>query len=103
MGKIYQQLTLADRTMIQVQLEMGVKPSVIASVLNRSASTISRELRRNNWVRPKLPRGPGRPPIAGGYRAEGFLLIETFRKLFIPQNYGHLDLIGVAFPICQGQ
>ena len=71
MGKIYQQLNLADRTMIQVQLEMGVKPSVIASVLNRSASTISRELRRNNWVRPKLPRGPGRPPIAGGYRAEG--------------------------------
>ena len=71
MGKIYQQLTLADRTMIQMQLEMGVKPSVIASVLNRSASTISRELRRNNWVRPKLPRGPGRPPIAGGNRAEG--------------------------------
>jgi IS30 family transposase len=69
MGKIYEQLTIEDRTMIQTQLEMGIKPSAIALGLNRSASTISRELRRNNWVRPKARRGPGRPPMAGGYRS----------------------------------
>jgi transposase, IS30 family len=70
MGKNYQQLSLEERTMIQMQLEMGSKPSVIALGLNRSASTISRELRRNSWVRPKVQRGPGRPLIAGGYRSE---------------------------------
>lgn len=70
MGKIYKQLSIEERTMIQTQLEMGIKPSAIASGLNRSASTISRELCRNNWVRPKAQRGPGRPLIAGGYRSD---------------------------------
>lgn len=70
MGKIYQQLSIEERTMIQTQLEMGIKRSQIASGLNRSPSTITRELQRNGWVRPKVPRGPGRPPVAGGYRAE---------------------------------
>ena len=69
MGKIYQQLSIEERTMIQTQLEMGIKPAAIATGLNRSASTLSRELRRNGWVRPKAHRGPGRPPLAGGYRA----------------------------------
>jgi IS30 family transposase len=70
MGKIYEQLSIEERTMIQTQLEMGIKPAAIAAGLNRSASTLSRELRRNGWTRPKIPRGPGRPPVAGGYRAE---------------------------------
>lgn len=70
MGKIYEQLSIEERTMIQTQLEMGIKPAVIALGLNRSASTISRELRRNSWVRPMARRGPGRPPVAGGYRSE---------------------------------
>jgi transposase, IS30 family len=56
--------------MVQTQLEMGFKPAAIAVGLNRSASTISRELHRNGWVRPLPNRGRGRPPIAGGYRAE---------------------------------
>lgn len=67
MGKIYEQLSIEERTMIQTQLEMGIKPAAIALGLNRSASTISHELRRNSWVRPKARRGPGRPPVAGGY------------------------------------
>lgn len=70
MGKIYQQLSIEERTMIQTQLGMGIKPAAIAVGLNRSASTLSRELRRNGWVRPPVCRGPGRPPVAGGYRAE---------------------------------
>ena len=66
MGKNYNQLSIEERTMIQTQLEMGVKPAAIALALNRSASTLSRELRRNGWSRPKTPRGPGRPAVAGG-------------------------------------
>jgi len=69
MGKIYQQLSIEERTMIQTQLEMGIRPAAIAMGLNRSASTLSRELRRNGWVRPPARRGPGRPAVAGGYRA----------------------------------
>ena len=70
MGKSYKQLTIAERTMIQTQLAMGIKPAAIAVVLNRSASTLSRELRRNGWTGPKTHRRPGRPSVAGGYRAE---------------------------------
>jgi transposase, IS30 family len=71
MGKIYEQLSLEERTKIQMQLEAGFSPAAIALGLNRSPSTISRELRRNGWLRPKARRGPGRPPLAGGYRSEG--------------------------------
>jgi hypothetical protein len=39
MGKIYQQLSIEERTMIQTQLEMGIRPAAIAVGLNRSAST----------------------------------------------------------------
>jgi len=70
MGKIYEQLSIEERTKIQMQLEDGVTPAAIALGLNRSPSTISRELRRNNWTRPKTRCGPGRPPVAGGYRSE---------------------------------
>ena len=38
MGKRYGQLGIEDRTIIQVQLEMGIKPAAIALGLNRSAS-----------------------------------------------------------------
>ena len=56
--------------MIQTQLSMGFKPGQIALELGRSAGTLSRELKRNGWVRPKLPRSVGRPAIAGGYRSD---------------------------------
>src|SRR4030067_131393 len=69
MGKTYQQLSIEERTMIQTQLEMGIRPAAIAVGLNRSASTLSRELRRNGWTRRKAHPDPGRPPVAGGYRA----------------------------------
>lgn len=69
MGKHYSQLSIEERTIIQTQLEMGVKPADIARGLNRSASTLSRELRRNGWMRQPVPRGPGRPRLASGYRA----------------------------------
>ena len=37
MGKDYSQLSILERTMIQTQLEMGLKPAAIALGLNRSA------------------------------------------------------------------
>lgn len=70
MGKNYNQLSIEERTMIQMQLEMGVKPAAITKSITRSASTVSREHRRNGWSHPKTSRGPGRPAVAGGYRAE---------------------------------
>ena len=70
MGTIYKQLSIEERTMLHTQLEQGLKPAAIALGLGRSASTLSRELRRNGWTRPKARRGPGRPPMAGGYRAD---------------------------------
>jgi IS30 family transposase len=70
MKKTYGHLSLADRTLIQTQLEMGLKPAAIARSLNRPASTVSRELRRNGWKRLLSKRGRGRPAAAGGYRAE---------------------------------
>jgi IS30 family transposase len=70
MGKNYSQLSLEERTLIQTQLEMGITPGAIAKSINRSPSTVSRELKRNDWIRPKTPRCPGRPAVTGGYRAE---------------------------------
>jgi IS30 family transposase len=69
MGRNYKQLNIEERVMIQTQLSMGIKPGAIALTLNRSAATISRELHRNGWTRQQARRGPGRPPVAGGYRA----------------------------------
>lgn len=70
MGKNYEQLSIEERTKIQMQLEAGFSPAAIALGLNRSPSTISRELRRNGWSRPKARPGPGRPQVAGGYRSD---------------------------------
>ena len=69
MGKNYEQLSCEERTMIQFRLERGCSLRSIAHSLGRVPSTVSRELIRNGWINPALPRGPGRPPLAGGYRA----------------------------------
>lgn len=65
----YKQLSIEERSVIQAQLTLGFKPSWIAVGLGRSVSTISRELRRNGWVKLKEKPGRGRPAIAGKYRA----------------------------------
>ncbi|MBL8419122.1 MAG: helix-turn-helix domain-containing protein [Dechloromonas sp.] len=70
MGKHYKQLSIEERAMVQTQLEMVIKPVAIARELCRSAATLSRELNRNGWVRPKARRERGRPLLAGGYRSE---------------------------------
>ena len=70
MGKNYTQLSIEERSMIQTQLEMGIKPGAIAKELGRSASTLSRELNRNGWIRPKDRCRRGRPLVARGYRSD---------------------------------
>lgn len=82
MGKIYQKLSIEERAMIQTQLKMGIKPEAIALGLNRSASILSRELRRNGWVCPKGRRYPGRPLVAGGYRAQAAHTLVERTTLF---------------------
>ena len=59
MGKSYKQLSIEERTLIQTQFSIGMKPAEIAEGLKRSASTLSRELRRNDWVRAKTQRSRG--------------------------------------------
>ena len=63
MAKIYQHLDYAERVLIQTQLSLGMKPSSIAAGLERSRSTVVREIRRNGWLTGVTRRVPG------GYRA----------------------------------
>jgi len=69
MGKKYQHLSLAERSLLQTQLEMGWSPAAIAAGLQRARSTITREMARNGWQPDLFPRLRGRPRKAGGYRA----------------------------------
>ena len=66
MQKSYTQSSIEDRALIQTQLICGIKPSEIALSLGRSASTISRELRRNGWMKAKKKRCQGQPILAVG-------------------------------------
>jgi len=76
MEKKYKQLSLEERTMIQTQLSMGIKFGKIAQGLGRSASTLSGELKRNNWVQPMQPRCVGRLRLAGGYRSDAAFTVK---------------------------
>ena len=69
MGKLYKQLTLEDRCLIQAQLSMCWSPAAIAAGLQRARSTITREMARNHWKPEPSGIRYGRPPIAGGYHA----------------------------------
>ena len=59
MTKTYKQLTVDERTFIQLGLMVALKPAQIALELSRSTSTIARELKRNGWIRPVKLRGRG--------------------------------------------
>lgn len=47
MGKVFKQITDQERFTIEVLLQDGNKPAVIARILQRSKSTITREIERN--------------------------------------------------------
>ena len=66
----YKQLNCEERILIQLSLEKGSTIRAIALSLGRSASSISRELARNQWCSPQAQAfRPGRSALAGGYRA----------------------------------
>ena len=70
MNTKYKHLNCEERTLIQLSLERGCTMRAIALSLDRSASSISRELARNGWCDPRSqPARAGRPALAGGYRA----------------------------------
>ena len=70
MGKKDDPLRIKERTMIQLGLEQCCTLRAIARSVQRSPSTVTRELARNGWTCPgSRPIKRGRPPVAGGYRA----------------------------------
>src|SRR5450759_1139135 len=69
MNTDYRQLNVDERVFVQLALERGCTLRAIARSVQRAPSTISRELARNAWIKPPKHRGPGRPRLAGGYRA----------------------------------
>ena len=69
MGTCYGQLDDFERETIQSQLEMGWRPAAIAAGLERSRSTVTRELRRNGWKRSSESSAQSRRWGNGGYVA----------------------------------
>src|SRR4030095_930245 len=69
MTRTYNHLSAEERGAIMAMKLQGSSCRAIAAALQRSPSTISRELRRNGY-KPDDELGPmGRPRIAGGYNA----------------------------------
>lgn len=69
MARSYQHLDIRERTLIETQLTLGISPAAIASELQRSRSTVTREMHRNGWKPPSAPLWRGQARIAGGYRS----------------------------------
>lgn len=69
MGKYYEHLSGEERGAIMALTLAGESLRAIAEALDRSASTISRERRRNGWKSAAERGVMGRPAIAGGYDA----------------------------------
>ena len=68
MASDYVHLSFEERALIETQLRLGLRPSVIAQGLLRSRSTVTREMGRNGWkADPAVQHGRRR--IAGGYRS----------------------------------
>jgi IS30 family transposase len=63
----YTHLKGEERAMIQMHLSLGTCRGKIAFYLGRSRSTVTRELARNGWERPKILPRSGKKLMAGGY------------------------------------
>jgi IS30 family transposase len=68
MPRKYRHLDIQERTIIETQLRLGVRPGAIAFSLSRARSTILREIRRNGWCSPSELSSRRRARVAGGYR-----------------------------------
>src|ERR1039458_429204 len=65
MGDTYSHLSIHERARIEMYLVLGTRSSQIAEYLERSPSTISREIHRNGWRRPTILPRPGKKLVAG--------------------------------------
>lgn len=69
MGRHYSHLSAEERGTVMALLQQGCSGREIGRVLQRTQSTIARELRRNGHQPPAEHAPRGRPRIAGGYDA----------------------------------
>jgi IS30 family transposase len=67
MSESYQHLSRDERAAIAIGLEQGLSRRAIARRLNRSPSTISREVRRTAANACIIRRGPGSVVKPGGF------------------------------------
>jgi IS30 family transposase len=70
MTRTYQQLSAEERGVVMAMKLRCCSMRSIASALGRAPSTVSRELRRNEWQSEAEQCVMGRPRIAGGYDAK---------------------------------
>jgi len=77
MGTHYDHLCAEERGTIMAMTQAGQGVREIARVLNRAASSISRERRRNGWHSDSERGAMGRPTIAGGYEYPKVEVIEV--------------------------
>jgi transposase, IS30 family len=68
MPRSYSHLNTQERSLIETQLILGMRPGAIAGGLLRARSTVTREIRRNGWQSPSELTRRGTTRIAGGYR-----------------------------------
>ena len=69
MARTYEQLSAEERGVVMAMKLQSCSARAIAAVLHRAPSTITRELRRNNFQSEAEQCVMGRPRIAGGYDA----------------------------------
>ncbi len=79
MGVVYSHLSEEERQVIQMEIGNGTAIRAIAAMLGRSASTVSREIKRNTWIpstenesyRPYRPKRLKTGPWTGRYYSAG--------------------------------
>jgi IS30 family transposase len=101
MGTNYNHLSMEERAMIQVGLEQGCTLREIALSVQRSPSTVSRELKRNGWRNPATePRRRGRRRVAGGYRAT-VAQARAVQMAATPRHPSRLAMDGPLWPLVE--
>lgn len=103
MGAVYSHLSEEERQIIQIEIGNGTGIRAIATMLARSASTISREIKRNTWFpsnengsyRPYRPKRLKTGPWTGRYYIAGPAQRKAGRRRMKPRkphrlSYGRL-------------
>ena len=94
MGAVYSHLSEEERQIIQIEIGNGTGIRAIATMLGRSASTISREIKRNTWFpsnenvsyRPYRPKRLKTGPWAGRYYIAGPAQRKADRRRMKPRK-----------------